>query len=93
MFQSKSRLQLHREIAACWEQGRIAVSHNILPETFLGEVDQVACRLGVKVETKVMAGKCYAMANDGMPLGLQKESEAGQTYCRVSPLLSSVSFV
>lgn len=84
-FQRKSRVMLHREIAACWDQGRIAVSKNILPETFLGEVDQVACQLGVKVETRVMDGKCYAMANDGMPLGLQKDSEAGHKYRQINP--------
>jgi len=86
MFQKQSRLQLDREVVYCWKQGKIAVSKNILPETFLAEVDQIATREGVGVETAIKDGVCYAMANGGLPLGLDPSSEAGQTYCRVSPL-------
>lgn len=86
MFQKQSRLQLDREVIYCWKQGKIAVSKNILPETFLAEVDQIATCEGVGVETAIKDGVCYAMANNGLPLGLDINSEAGQTYCRVSPL-------
>lgn len=86
LYQRQSRQQLHREITYCWQQGRIAVSNkNIRPETFLSEADQLATAHGTKIETKIMGGRCYVMANEGLPLGLDPKSPAGETYRRINP--------
>jgi len=85
MFQPPGRRQLHAELVHCWEHGRIAVSKNISPETFISEADQIATKLHVKIETKVRDGKCYCMANGGLPLRLHADSEYGRRYMQINP--------
>jgi hypothetical protein len=84
-FQPPGRQQLHRELVHAWENGKIAVSKNIQPELFISEADQIATALHVKLETKIVDGRCYAMANEGLPLRLHPESEYGKKYKQINP--------
>lgn len=81
----QERRQLDSEILFAWQRGRIACGKSIASGLFISECDQLARHHKTDLVTIESGGLAYAMANNGLPLGLDQDSLAGRRYRDVCP--------